>query len=194
MPSTAHARAGRAGRRLDADDGRRVRAARAAVGRRRPVLQGAVAHAVGRGADLAGAGADADPAARARGASRAGDGRAHEHRRARSRRWLRPHAARDARGGPIAGARWSRSCCRGRRAGLYFRVGSGFLPRADEGGFVIDYLTPAGIGARGDRSAAAEGRSGPAEDAGGRGHSRGAPAPSSACSRRSRTAATSSCG
>jgi CzcA family heavy metal efflux pump len=27
---------------------------------------------------------------------------------------------------------------------LYFRVGSGFLPRADEGGFVVDYLTPAG--------------------------------------------------
>ena len=27
---------------------------------------------------------------------------------------------------------------------LYFSVGSGFLPRADEGGFVIDYLTPAG--------------------------------------------------
>lgn len=28
--------------------------------------------------------------------------------------------------------------------GLYFVVGTGFLPRADEGGFVIDYLTPAG--------------------------------------------------
>ena len=27
---------------------------------------------------------------------------------------------------------------------LYFSVGSGFLPRADEGGFVVDYLTPAG--------------------------------------------------
>jgi CzcA family heavy metal efflux pump len=27
---------------------------------------------------------------------------------------------------------------------LYVSVGSGFLPRADEGGFVIDYLTPAG--------------------------------------------------
>ena len=27
---------------------------------------------------------------------------------------------------------------------LYFAVGTGFLPRADEGGFVIDYLTPAG--------------------------------------------------
>ena len=27
---------------------------------------------------------------------------------------------------------------------LYFRVGTGFLPRADEGGFVVDYLTPAG--------------------------------------------------
>jgi len=28
--------------------------------------------------------------------------------------------------------------------GLYLAVGTGFLPRADEGGFVIDYLTPAG--------------------------------------------------
>ena len=27
---------------------------------------------------------------------------------------------------------------------LYFSVGTGFLPKADEGGFVIDYLTPAG--------------------------------------------------
>lgn len=27
---------------------------------------------------------------------------------------------------------------------LYFTVGSGFLPRADEGGFVVDYLTPPG--------------------------------------------------
>ena len=27
---------------------------------------------------------------------------------------------------------------------MYFQVGSGFLPAADEGGFVIDYLTPAG--------------------------------------------------
>ena len=29
-------------------------------------------------------------------------------------------------------------------AALYFTVGSGFLPRADEGGFVVDYQTPAG--------------------------------------------------
>jgi CzcA family heavy metal efflux pump len=28
--------------------------------------------------------------------------------------------------------------------GLAFQVGTGFLPKADEGGFVIDYLTPAG--------------------------------------------------
>ncbi|HEX5108390.1 MAG TPA: efflux RND transporter permease subunit [Vicinamibacterales bacterium] len=27
---------------------------------------------------------------------------------------------------------------------LFYRVGTGFLPKADEGGFVIDYLTPAG--------------------------------------------------
>jgi CzcA family heavy metal efflux pump len=28
--------------------------------------------------------------------------------------------------------------------GMFFSVGTGFLPKADEGGFVIDYLTPAG--------------------------------------------------
>ena len=28
--------------------------------------------------------------------------------------------------------------------GLFFAVGTGFLPKADEGGFVVDYLTPAG--------------------------------------------------
>jgi len=28
--------------------------------------------------------------------------------------------------------------------GLFYSVGTGFLPKADEGGFVIDYLTPAG--------------------------------------------------
>ena len=27
---------------------------------------------------------------------------------------------------------------------LFYRVGTGFLPAADEGGFVLDYLTPAG--------------------------------------------------
>ncbi len=32
----------------------------------------------------------------------------------------------------------------GAGVGLYFVVGTGFLPRADEGGFIIDYLTPAG--------------------------------------------------
>src|SRR4030095_8770395 len=29
-------------------------------------------------------------------------------------------------------------------AALFYQVGTGFLPKADEGGFVIDYLTPAG--------------------------------------------------
>jgi CzcA family heavy metal efflux pump len=28
--------------------------------------------------------------------------------------------------------------------GLFYRIGTGFLPPADEGGFVVDYLTPAG--------------------------------------------------
>ena len=32
----------------------------------------------------------------------------------------------------------------GAGAAAYFAVGSGFLPHADEGGFVIDYITPAG--------------------------------------------------
>ena len=32
----------------------------------------------------------------------------------------------------------------GDRAALFFRMGTGFLPKADEGGFVIDYITPAG--------------------------------------------------
>src|SRR5581483_6650187 len=27
----------------------------------------------------------------------------------------------------------------------YFQIGTGFLPAADEGGFVIDYTTPAGM-------------------------------------------------
>jgi CzcA family heavy metal efflux pump len=32
----------------------------------------------------------------------------------------------------------------GAAVGAYFAVGTGFLPHADEGGFVIDYITPAG--------------------------------------------------
>jgi len=32
---------------------------------------------------------------------------------------------------------------------MYFQVGSGFLPAADEGGFVIDYLTPSGTALEG---------------------------------------------
>ena len=40
------------------------------------------------------------------------------------------------RGGPRAGAVVT--------AGLFTRVGTGFFPAADEGGFVLDYLTPAG--------------------------------------------------
>ena len=52
-----HARADRARRRLHADDGRGLRPARPAVGRRRPVLPRALADALGRGPDLARAGA-----------------------------------------------------------------------------------------------------------------------------------------
>ena len=73
---TGDGRARRAGRRLDAHDGGRLRAARPAVGRRRRFLQGAVDHALGRRADLDGAGALPDSAARARRLPypRAGDG------------------------------------------------------------------------------------------------------------------------
>ena len=55
--------------------------------------------------------------------------------RARSRPML------GAPGPRAASSRWS---SRSRARLLYFSVGSGFLPRADEGGFVVDYLTPAG--------------------------------------------------
>ena len=33
----------------------------------------------------------------------------------------------------------------GAAVGTYFQVGTGFLPAADEGGFVIDYVAPAGM-------------------------------------------------
>ena len=86
-----------------------------------------------------------------------------------------------------------RGGARGASVGLFYAVGTGFLPKADEGGFVVDYLTPAGSRARGDRSA------GPGD---GEGHrrrrpksrrTRGGPARSWACLPRRRTAATSSC-
>ena len=45
-------------------------------------------------------------------------------------------------------ARWPRSCSRSLLAALttvlFYQVGTGFFPAADEGGFVLDYLTPAG--------------------------------------------------
>ena len=52
--------------------------------------------------------------------------------------------------------------------GLYQFTGTGFLPPADEGGFVLDYLTPAGIGTRGDGSPGAGDGKGPGRDGGGR--------------------------
>ena len=156
-------RARRAGRQLDADDGRRLRAARAALGRRRPVLPGAVDDAVGRGADLAGAVADADSAARAL---------------RRTGRHRRPSAPHDDRDGALergyvatlpallrAAARWRslialRAGRRGRRR-LLAASAPGFLPAADEGGFVIDYLTPAGMALEETDARLREGRSDP---------------------------------
>ena len=167
-----------------------------AVGRRRSVLPRAVDHARVRGADLAGAGADADSAARALGGEapreRAGERRTRAHRPARSSGSTRARSTRR---------------CGGRSLGivvalllavagvlLFMRLGSGFLPAADEGGFVIDYNAPPGSAlAEIDRvvlkmegGAARRRRRSP--------RSRAAPDPSSACSRRSRPRETSSSG
>ena len=76
---------------------------------------------------------------------------------------------------------------------LFYRVGTGFFPAADEGGFVLDYITPRGARfpkrtgrcARWSRSWERLRRWRPI---------RGAPGPSSACSPPRRTRATSSCG
>ena len=115
--------------------------------------------------------ADADPAARAVGAYRRPPAR--HARRARRRRRAR------------ATRRRSRRCCaagrRWRGVALLLAALARLLcsasapascPQADEGGFVIDYLTPAGQRARGDRRAGAQGRDGPAAHAGGRRYSR----------------------
>ena len=51
-------------------------------------------------------------------------------------------------GRDASAARWwrsaSRCCSRRPPSVLFFRVGTGFFPTADEGGFVLDYMTPAG--------------------------------------------------
>ena len=88
-----------------------------------------------------------------------------------------------------------RAAARGRRAVLLFSaLGTGFLPEADEGGFVIDYLTPPGTALEETDRVAAR-RSKPSCRRRRRSRrSRAAPDRSSACSRRSRTRATSSCG
>ena len=136
---------------LDAHDRRRVRSARAAVGRRRRVLPRAVADALGRGAGIARARAHAHPAARRRarrparqrGAADAGAGgarRVYAALRRCPRLARRPAYRGGARCSRAAAARsfspaWAPVSCR----------------QADEGGFVIDYLTPAGHRPRGDR-------------------------------------------
>ena len=70
-------------------------------------------------------------------------------------------------GGPSL-ASWRRVVLGGRRRAGYRGVGTGFLPPADEGGFVIDYLTPAGIVARRHRPPGARDRGDSRADAGGR--------------------------
>ena len=125
------------------DDRRRLRAARPAVGRDRTVLPRAVDEPVGRRADVAGAVGERRADAGALGVQTSSasvvDGRWREPARAR----LCPRAEHDraptARGGVV------HSSARGRRRCVVLTsVGTGFLPKADEGGFVIDYLTPAG--------------------------------------------------
>ena len=189
-----HAGTGRAGRRIHPDDGRRVRAARAAVGRRRPVLPRAVADAVGGGARVAGAGADADSAAQPRACTAAG--RPSQH--AASRR-------------PSSSARTSRRCrrgCGGRRSSCWrwscssaARVARlparrhGISARRRRGRFRHRLPDAVGLGARRRRTRGCERSRAILE-----GHartsrrSRVAPGRSSACSRRSRTRATSWCG
>ena len=132
----------RARRQLDADDRRRLRAAGSAVRRRRTVLPRAVADAVGRGARVAGSRADAHSAAArvghpalARADARRPDGRLDD---------LYARTLRPILGAPAPRARCVALVLAAPAAPLYLSVGSGFLPRADEGGFVVDYQTPAG--------------------------------------------------
>ena len=78
---------------------------------------------------------------------------AREERRSRLERALRAGARR--LGAPPAGWRCAAALVLAVAAATSSTGGcpSGFLPQMDEGGFVIDYLTPAGHGARGDRPA-----------------------------------------
>ena len=162
---------------FDAHDGRRVRAARPAFRRRRRFLQGAVDHAVGRRADLAGAGAVPDSAAGAR-VVHAGV-RASRARRIAAARSIAGTSRRLPRASEAAAAGAARGGAPGRRpaCGAYLPVGSGFLPVADEGGFVIDYLTPAGMALEETDAPAQEGRGDPGEDAGSGARTSGAPDP-----------------
>ena len=82
----------------------------------------------------------------------------------------------------------------GRRRGSLFLVGSGFLPHADEGGFVIDYQTPAGTALEETDRQLRKVEAVRTEDTRRSRRSSAAPVRSSASSRRSRIPATSSCG
>ena len=63
--------------------------------------------------------------------------------------------------GRVARARdCARACWIGGRR-LYLPVGSGFLPATDEGGFVIDYITPAGMALEETDARLKQGRSDP---------------------------------
>ena len=59
-------------------------------------------------------------------------------------RALRALAARAWSRRPLAGGRRGRAARRRDRRRCSSSIGTGFLPPADEGGFVVDYLTPAG--------------------------------------------------
>ena len=136
-----HAGAAGRGRRLDADDRRRLRAARAAAGRRRPVLRRAVDDARRGRAAVAGLRAAVHPGrggpvpARARPAARAKLG------------WLsRRYRSLLTWSAEAAGARHRASRWRSPRSAalLFTRLETGFLPEMDEGGYIVDYWTPEG--------------------------------------------------
>ena len=167
----ATARAGGAGGGLDPHDGRGVRAAgrccRAWSASSSAPCRITLSVAV---LDVAGAGADASIPLLAHWAI---DGQRRAAPRTTSTRARRPRTARRLLEAAVLALAAPCRLVGVRRAGpvalLSTRcVGSGFLPDMDEGGFVIDYLTPAGHGARGDRPRMMrEGREDPGGDAGG---------------------------
>ena len=143
-----------AGRGLDADHGRRLRAAGPALRRRRQFFRALSITLSAAVLDLAGPGADAHPAAGASGPRRPAATGRHASTR---RRAACSNACTRARSTPRCGVRSSASSLAlvlaGRRRGCSSCAGQRVPAAADEGGFVIDYLTPAGDRAGGDRPA-----------------------------------------